>query len=365
MIPETSFEEREVLEAVKYLPSVSIILPFEPKMSVKKELEYQLQRVVEKVEKELMSNYAGEKVKPVLNKLKALIKKLDFTTYKQSIAIYVSPLMEKVFYLDIPVEEKVIIDESFEIRDLVYSKKDIHKYLILALSNKSSRIFLGNTIHFVRIATNTPENSAAYETDLPERVANFSDPSGRKEILMDKFLHHVDAGLGIILKAYALPFFVMGTERTIGHFKKITHNANHVIDYIYGNYEEASETDIREKIVPYVADWKKVRQRDLLLRVDAAKGAKKLVTGIQDVWKATVLKMGRLLVVEKNYMCSARHSGSEEIIYPEDGIATTPFNIKDAVDDIIEKVLENGGDVEFVDEGLLKDYGKIALLKYY
>lgn len=35
-------EEKEILEAANYLPSVSIILPFEPKMSAKTELEYQL-----------------------------------------------------------------------------------------------------------------------------------------------------------------------------------------------------------------------------------------------------------------------------------------------------------------------------------
>ena len=35
------------------------------------------------------------------------------------------------------------------------------------------------------------------------------------------------------------------------------------------------------------------------------------------------------------------------------------------VDDVIEKVLENGGDVEFVDEGLLKQYDHIALISFY
>jgi hypothetical protein len=39
--------------------------------------------------------------------------------------------------------------------------------------------------------------------------------------------------------------------------------------------------------------------------------------------------------------------------------------IKDAVDDVMEKVLETGGDVEFVDEGMLKDYDHIALVQYY
>ena len=50
-------------------------------------------------------------------------------------------------------------------------------------------------------------------------------------------------------------------------------------------------------------------------------------------------------------------------------LATEPYNkfsyIKDAVDDVIEKVLETGGDVEFVDAAVLNDYQHIALLQYY
>jgi hypothetical protein len=31
----------------------------------------------------------------------------------------------------------------------------------------------------------------------------------------------------------------------------------------------------------------------------------------------------------------------------------------------LKNVLENGGDVEFVDEGVLKKYGRIALIKKF
>ena len=41
------------------------------------------------------------------------------------------------------------------------------------------------------------------------------------------------------------------------------------------------------------------------------------------------------------------------------------FHIKDAVDDFIEMVLHSGGDVEFVDEGILNGYEHIALIEYY
>jgi hypothetical protein len=334
-------------------------------MTIKNELEYRLQRVADQVEKDLKNNYVEEKVEAVMSKLRDLIKNLDFTTYKVSIAIFVSPVIEKVYYLDIPVEEKVIIDESFEIRDLVYSKKELHKYLVLVLSSERSLLFLGNTTQFIRLASNTPEHFAACRHDAPERVANFSDPSHFKEVILDKFLHNVDNGLGIILNAYPLPLFVMATEKIAGRFKQLSHHGNRISGSVHGNFESASMADIRKAIAPLVADWKKVKEDDLLLRLDAARGAGKLAMGIQNAWKEATQKGGRLLVLEKNYMCAADLGECESVIVPHDENSVNPFYIKDAVDDVIEMVLRNGGDVEFVDEGILKDYRHIALIQYY
>ncbi|MFI5133273.1 MAG: hypothetical protein ACHQEB_03000 [Chitinophagales bacterium] len=365
MIPAIFEDEKDVFEAVKYRPCISIILPFEPKMSLKSELEYKLKLAVAKVESELLANYTEEKTLAILRKLRSVIRNLDFNTYKKSIAIFVSPLFEKVYYLDIPVEEKIILDESFEIRDLVYSKKEMHKYLLLLLSAKKTIIYLGNTTHFVRIVSNVPYHAAAYKNDIAEKTANFSDMDHRKEVLLDKFLRHTDEGLSILLKAYPLPLFVMGTDRTAGHFKKITHNGNHILGYVHGNFEEASEAELRKALEPHIADWKKVKENDLLHQLDNAMSAQKLTTGIENVWKEAVHKKGKLLIVEKNFMYPAHHGADADTIYKEDHQVSNDFYIKDAVDDIIEKVLENGGDVEFVDEGLLKNYGRIALILYY
>jgi hypothetical protein len=365
MLLNLSNNEKSVLDAVKYLPGISVILPFEPKMTNKRELEYRLQRIAEQVERDLAANYVKETIAVVMNKLQALIKNLDYSTYKKSLALFVSPLTEKVYYLDIPVEEKIIIDESFEIRDLVFSKKEIHKYLVLVLSSGRSRLFLGNTTVFVRLASNTPAHFAACRHEAPERVANFSDPSHYKEVLLEKFLHNVDNGLGIILKAYQLPLFVLATERVMGHFRKITRYGSRITGYVHGNFEESSEMDIRKAIAPHVKDWRKVMTDDLLLRLDAARGSGKLSIGIKNVWKAAAEKKGRLLVIEKNYRCAAEQGPAGTDIRPHDEAGNNPFYIKDAVDDVIEKVLENGGDVEFVDEGLMADYGHIALIQYY
>ncbi|MGE5106403.1 MAG: hypothetical protein ACM3H8_02585, partial [Sphingobacteriales bacterium] len=257
-----------------------------------------------------------------------------------------------------------IIDESFEIRDLVYSKKDLHKYLVLILSAEWTKIFMGNSNQFIRLKTATPDNVNAIWNEPPSKTANFSDPSYRKEVMLNKFLKYTDDGLSIILNATPFPVFVMGTDRTIGHFKKITDNKRHIIEYVPGNYEEATESEIRKTLAPYINDWKKVKQDNILHQLDAAMSAGKLVTGIVKAWKKVTEKNSRLLVVEKNYIYPAQHVTETEII-PHDPSGINGLFIKDAVDDVIEKVLVNGGDVEFVDEGLLKDYNHIALIQYY
>ncbi len=365
MNPVISPQIQEVIEAVHYRPAVSVILPFEPKMDSKNEIVQSLKIAAHKVEDELLDNYPGEMALLVMQKLRAIINKLNFNTHKKSVAIYVSPIFEKVLYLDIAVEEKIIVDESFEIRDLVYCKKQAHKYLVLLLSGKETKIYLGNSETFVRIVSNTPESVYAYINEVPERVANFSDMKERKQLMMDKFLRHTDNGLDIILNAYHLPLFVMGAEKILGHFKKLTKHHASIIDYIHGNYQKATSEEVKQVLEPYILDWKKVKEKDLVNQLEEAAGKKKLAVGIKEVWREAMIHKGSLVVVEKNYMYAALHGGSKEII----DTLTAPYNrfsyIKDAVDDIIEKVLENGGDVEFVDEGILKKYNQIAFIKYY
>jgi Bacterial archaeo-eukaryotic release factor family 3 len=327
-------EIRELMEAVHYRPAVSIILPFEPKMTSKSAITLLLNKAADKVERELIENYPDEMGKIVMNKLRIIYNSLNFTTHKKSIAIYVSPVFEKVLYLGIEVEEKVIVDESFEIRDLVYSKKQIHKYLVLLLSGNGSKIYIGNTESFVKI-------------------------------VVDKFLHYVDNALGNILNAYQIPLFVLGTDKILGHFKKFTKHSSSIIDYVHGNYEELSPLELLKLLQPHVTDWRQVRQKEILNEIEKAASANKLAIGMRDVWREAMARKGKLLLVEKNYMYAAEHGSSEEIIYK----AIEPYSkfsyIKDAVDDVIEKVLENDGDVEFVDEGVLKDFHHIALVKYY
>jgi hypothetical protein len=364
MVQEISYDKIDAMSFVESHPSVSIILPFEPKMAVHRELEYKLHKVSEQVENELMKTYMPERARPVIDRLKMLIRQIDFTSFKRSVAIFVSPEVEKIYYLDIPVEEKVVIDEPFEIRDVVYSKKDVHKYLVLILNKERSEVFLGDNADLFCIVSNQRGHiSDTGDTQAQLHVSN--DPARYIQEASDEFFRHIDKILGHILNAYDLPLFILGANKKIEFFKTITQHDDRVINYVNGDFEGCTQSEIKKAIAPYVGDWKKVKERDIILQLRVAKESKKLSIGIQEVWKQAICKKGRLLIVERSYMHSRQQRYHKDTTCQKGDISGTAFFIKDAVDDVIANVLENGGDVEFVDKGVLRDYSHIALIQHY
>lgn len=159
-------------------------------------------------------------------------------------------------------------------------------------------MYLGNSDSFVRIVPDAPATMAVYQHDSPERVANFSDMSERKEIVMDKFLHHIDSALDTILNSYQLPLFVLGTERILGHFKKLTKHEGAISKYIHGNYEEATFPQLKEMLEPHFAELKLKTNSDTAPAGRVCR-EKALAVGITEVWREAMNHKGQLLVVEK------------------------------------------------------------------
>jgi len=241
----------------------------------------------------------------------------------------------------------------------------MQQYLVLVLSGKFSKVYLGSASMFTKVKSNVPDHIAAFRNEPKEKVANYSDPSYRKEVLLKKFIYHTDEGLSFLLHAYPFPVFIMGTKKMLGYFQAITKNTKHIADYIHGNYTDMDEKELLTILKPYLDNWKKIKMESLRHQLENAAGSGKLAVGIGDVWKQASQHRGKLLIIEKNFRCAGELGCKEDIInVPSDSYNKFSY-IKDAVDDVIEKVLEDGGDVEFVEDGLLKDYHHISLIQHY
>lgn len=352
----------ELLSSDYYRPAVSITMPFEPKMDLKTRLEHSLKISADKIEDVLKQNYPEETGQLMMQKIRSIISSLNYDTLKKSISIYVSPVFEKVLYLDIPVDEKIVVDDSFDIRDLIYNKKQEKEYLVLLLSSNQSIIYLARSNRLERKVFDSHPSDFSYVEQEKEKVGNFTDNSSHKEALMEKFLMHTDSGLDEIIKLFQLPLFVFGSERIIGHFKDITKHGEHVVKYIHGSYIDASTDVISKVLQQHIDDWDKIKQVHILGQLEAAADKGRLVFGILPVERAAFNQNAKLLVIEKGFYYNTQNAGDTKSV---NQTGKRNSYKKDIVDDIIEKVLEFGGDVEFVEKDAIKNYHHIALITFH
>ncbi|KAA9040614.1 hypothetical protein FW778_00805 [Ginsengibacter hankyongi] len=359
MSTNISQKESTAFGALNTEPSVFIIMPFEPMMSTKYQLELKLKQVSKIVEEKLLKNHIAAEAQPILLRLQLLIKELNYNSLKKSIAILLSASDEQVIYFDIPVREKVSVDESFGICDIILNKKEKIGYLVLLLNSDKSKMYVGNLKDLQLIKSNKSSDFPWDKNDIPQRVANFSDPGDRKEILLHKFLRHMDQGLSLILRAYNLPVFIIAPERVLGHFKKITRNEEKLVAEIHGDYLDSSETTIFKILQPHLQNWKKLKQQYILQEIEKARNEHILACGIKDVYNTATYKNSRLLVIEKDLITSKNTLEVDQYISRH----STPFYIKSTLDGIIEKVIKYGGNVEVVDK--LQANEQIALIPYY
>ncbi len=334
------------IDASHSMPCVSIMLPFEPKMTSKSAITLLLNKAADKVERMLIENYSPEFGKIVMNKLRIIYNDLNFGSHKKSIAIYVSPILEKVFYLNFSLKVNVSVGDDFTIRDIVLSKEQNTDYIIMLLGDDVCNVYSGNDSFFKRFIHDN---------------WNFVNPN--PSFKSPTFLHHIDIALKRILRSYPVPLFVVGTKKILTNFKNITVNNLSVNQFISGDYEAFSNEKLQHILKPFVKNWVIVKKQFLLNKMRIAAQTNDLIFGIGNVWAQAMQRNGQLLLVQENYMYVSEQGNSEDII----NNITQPYNkfsyTKDLVEDAIEKVLENGGDVEFVDGEFLKDLGPIALIK--
>lgn len=357
-------EIREIIEAVHYRPSISLIMPFKANISLEIEFEQSFKIATDKIERDLKNNYPLEIAELMMLKLKTAVEKVNPKVLKKGVAIYISPIFEKIVYLDVPVRERIVIDESFEIRDLIYSKKQFTRYLLLLLSAKQYSLYLGNLNQFVKIEANIPESIDAYKNDWPEKVANFTDSADRKQVVIHKFLQHIDADLGRVIHEHQLPVFAMGAKKILGHFKKISKHQDAIAGYISGNYNKLGFSKLEEVLKSHLELWRTEKDKATIKTLDVAEGKNKLIKGIKPVWEAVMNNLGNKIFVESDFMFSAQRGAKPDLIEE----LQAPYNefsyIRDAVDDLIEKAIVNGGDVDFMQPDSLKNYERIALVTY-
>lgn len=181
----------------------------------------------------------------------------------------------------------------------------------------------------------------------------------------DEFFRHVDNVLTHILKVYHLPLIAMGSETSLADFKLISKNTDALTHCIYSNHSYSNDKNIAtilQLITPVLHEWEKLKENYLKIKLHKALCNKEAETGISDVYKAVKAKRGGLLIVERDFYYPLRSTDSNGVLNKSAVSSDGSLLVSDAVEDIIERLISNGGKVEFVNNNVLNDEMHIALI---
>lgn len=267
----------------------------------------------------------------------------------RALALFCSESTVRVFHLPVPVEDRVVVDPTFATRDVVVAVQTNPRFLLLHMDSRSANLFRHNQKYLEPVLS--PDFPALREG----RVR-----AGRDLERQRAFLRQVDAGLGRHLQHEGLPVVLVGGERTLAEFLRVTRNGSTVTGMARGIHSRPSLLDLerigRAVVSDHVADLTAAAQDTLFARLRSQQA----VTGLLGCWHAAATRTPELLVVERSFAMAARAVADGRYVEPSDE-SEDPDVIDDAVDDLIERVLQSGGYVCIAPDGTLRDHGRVAL----
>lgn len=368
-------EDLLALQKEKGSICVSVIVPTHRLSPERRVDPLEIRRAMEKAKELLRYKYSPQQALPLAVKLDELYDEIDFTHNADGLGFFVSPRLKFAARFPFPVEEKVMVGDNFELRDLLYNLNYTNPYLALLLSEKGARLFEGSggVLHEIRDRNFPNEYEEEFAYERPSRSNSYAgqshvksfekDKSAVQEFRLSDFFHDTDNKLKDYISGDT-PLVIIGPEKELSWFRNITAHSRLIAGSIHGSYHYAGLPELAELVWPVMRSFFEKEKADLL-KVFAEKLGEGLGTsGIQEVWRASMEGRALILLVEKDYRCPGFVIEEEYHLFLRP--PALPHKVlADAVDDLMEIVIEKNGQVIFVDNGQLRDYQRVALIMRY
>ena len=368
-------EDLTLLQTEKGNICISIIVPAHRLSPERRADRPEVKRAIEKAGQLLQYKYSKKETEPLLKAMDELYKTIDFTHNPDGFGFYVSPNIKLLVQFPFLVEEKVMVGDSFELRDLLYKANYADPYYVLLLTEKGGRLFEGRWDSLFEIKDNN--FPMAYKDDYayakPVRSSSYAGYSHVKDFEKDKsemeairlrdFFRKLDKTLdNYLLRNH--PLIIFGVEKELSLFNGVSSHTKNIIDKIAGSHNYDSEKQLSDLAWPAMRLHLENNRKNLVKEFEEKIGEGLGVSGIQDIWNVTQEGKAFKLLVEKDYRTPGFLADNEYHLYLRPPMKPHKV-LADAVDDLIETVLEKNGYVYFVDNGTLKKHHRIALITRY
>ena len=349
------------LQAVQQYPAVSVLASTDVAAKMTPANRATLRELCNEAEQRLQDELGMAIAAAVRAELEDLYRDAINRPTRAAVALYVSDRHRSAWSLPLPVTDRCVIDPTFATRDLVRTVHRTPRHVVLVLTDREARLFdgLGQTLlppftgPFPLHAAGTPRHPRSAPTGRTGR-ATLDGPTG------DAFYRAVDRALGTYLSVHPAPLVLVGAPRTLTAFTHLSRNLSRLAGTVKGSHARTPLPVLAALIRPVLDSYLLSRQAEALALLDQRTSARRVVTGIQGVWLAARAERPEMLAVEQGLFYPARVSSDGDYLQLATDIEH-PEVLDDAVDEVIETVLQRGGWVALVGDGKLATYDRIAL----
>lgn len=355
------------LQTLKANPSVTITLPTYRTSPDNDKDPIRLKNLVSEAVTRLESEFGKRETADLVAHLQEQANSVDSEHNLDGLILLVNAHYQGVFKVPYRLPERVAIDGNFLTRDIVYAMNRTPLYWVLVLSEKPTRLYLGqhSDLHEIReygfpYEYNGPGTGVAVQSGIG------ANPSREKDRALEAFMRDVDSGLAEAIKEGPYPVLVIGLPQNQSSFMGVTGNDSFIVSRLDSGLDSLSAHELGEVAWPEMKGALEERRNQILQDIDQAVSQNRFVTDLDEAWQASLDGRVDTMVVEENHHLPARVSeDGRTLTLLETGKEAGDDALADAVDEMVEYVMQSGGKVTFVPEGHLSQHDGLVMLTRY
>ncbi|MDI3424222.1 baeRF3 domain-containing protein [Streptomyces luteolus] len=345
-------------------PAVSVALPTHRTRPDSDQNAIRLNNLVTEALRKLEEDPAvtREHADDVARQLRSAVEEFDPARAREGLVILAAPGEQQTWTVCRSVPERVVLSDTFLTRNLVASDAALRPYWVLTVAADRIALWSGQGEDVAEDDEHDFPLTRSLDDPDVERKEQIGDvPSTYRDEQARQFFRDADTALAQALAAEPRPLYVAGEPAAITLLGEVGQAARDAEQIPHGGLAHGPADAVARAVAPARTERAERAVTAAHASLDAARGHKAYAAGLDEVWEAATSGRVELLVVEEHFRATVR-AGEGHLIPAEDDDADA---IEDIVDDLVESVLEAGGEVQFVPDESLADGGRVAAALRY
>ncbi|SJM38080.1 hypothetical protein A1019T_02068 [Psychrobacter pasteurii] len=334
-----------------------------------------LKNLLKVAEERIENEYDKKTASTILDKVQEKIAHHNHNYNLDTLAIFASPDEAQVLRLPLDAKERVVIGERFATRDLMRDMASAVHYYVVVLGRDHARLIEAANNRVIKEFHPDDEAQKNMES-IPFPIENNSlyktgdggsDRSANNEnSYLKEYFNRVDKSVQELWGEHKMPLVIVGDNRNISYYKEVCDRPENIIGAVSNvtELEEGSAQHIVDGVQEAVEEYRTSLHQAALGEIDKARGAGMLRVDLQEIYRSAFQGAGETLYLRKGYMQPAKIDEKAQTLTIADDPAAEGVN-DDAIGEVIEHIIHNGGKVVFMPQDIMGDDLPIALVTRY